>query len=335
VKAIVQDRYGGTDVLEVRELERPVPADDELLVRVRAASLHPDVWHMLHGRPYVLRIWSGLRRPRQRVPGTDVAGVVEAKGDAARRFEPGDEVFGETMAGYQWQNAGAFAEYATVPEDALAPKPARLSFEQAAAVPTSALIALHGFRDHGRVRPGQKVLVNGAGGGVGSFAVQLAKAWGAEVTGVDAAAKLDAVRSAGADRVIDYASEDFTRSGDRYDLVFDIPGNRPFTEVRRALADAGTYVLIGHDGYGATRGRWLGSIPKFLGLVARSPFVRQLPRVTFKLPGKRESMARLCELIEDGRLTPVVDSTFPLTEIRAAIRYLESGRACGKVVITV
>ena len=254
--AIVQDSYGSADVLQLREIPTPVVGDREVLVRVRAASVHPDVWHVLTGRPYVLRIMGArVRRPRNRVPGTDVAGRVEGVGRSATRFRPGDEVFGECVRGHQWHNGGAFAEYVAVRERELARKPARLTFERAAAVPTSGLLAMQGVRDQGGVQAGQRVLVNGAGGGVGSFAVQLANASGAVVTGVDVAEKLDVVRAAGADRVIDATHEDFTRTGARYDLIVDVPGNRPISECRRALTPSGTYVLIGHDGFGPRPGR--------------------------------------------------------------------------------
>jgi NADPH:quinone reductase-like Zn-dependent oxidoreductase len=310
MKAIVQDRYGSPVVLALREIAMPAVAEDEVLVRVRGASIHPDVWHVMRGRPYVMRLAGlALRRPKHPVPGIDLAGVVEAVGAGVTRFRPGDEVFGETIKGYQWRNGGAFAEYAAAPEGALAPKPANLTFEQAAAVPTSALIALQGVRSEGRVRPGQTVLVNGAGGGVGTFAVQLAKAFGAHVTGVDAAAKLDMLRAIGADRVIDPAREDFAQG--RYDVIVDIPGNRSIADCRRALTPDGTYVIIGHDGYGVTGGRWLGSLPRVLRLVAMSPFVSQLPKPDFSAPRKSESLVLLKELIEAGKLTPVVDRTFP------------------------
>ena len=240
MKAIVQDTYGSADVLELRDIDRPVVEDDEVLVRVRAASVHPDVWHVLTGLPYVLRLMgAGLRKPKNPVPGTDLAGVVDSVGKNVTRFQPGDEVFGETMRGLQWVNGGAYAEYATAPEDALALKPANVTFEQAAAVPTSALIALPSLRAGGEIQAGQRVLVNGAGGGVGAIAVQLAKAFGADVTGVDCTSKLDMVRSIGADQVIDYTQEDFTRRGERYDLIFDIPGNHSLSDCRRALTPGG------------------------------------------------------------------------------------------------
>jgi NADPH:quinone reductase-like Zn-dependent oxidoreductase len=334
MKAIVQDRYGSPDVLEVQEVDQPVVRDDEVLVRVRAASVHPDVWHAVNGRPFVLRLMgSGLRRPRNRVPGTDLAGSVESVGRSVTRFQPGDEVFGETDRSYHWRNGGAFAEYASVPQDALARKPDRITFEQAASVPTTGLIALLNLPAAGEL-PGQRVLVNGAGGGVGGFAVQVAKAYGATVTGVDRTEKLELVRSLGADRVIDYTREDFTRGGERYDLIFDIPGNHPFSDCRRVLAPEGKYVLIGHDQFGAAGGRWLGSLPQFFRLVVRSPFVKQLSGLRFSTPRKQDLMARLTELLAAGKLTPVIDRTYPLSEAPEAIHYLATGDARGKVVIT-
>jgi NADPH:quinone reductase-like Zn-dependent oxidoreductase len=337
MRAIVQDRYGSLDVLMLRDVAEPSVQDDEVLVRVRAASVHPDVWHVVRGRPYVLRVMgSGVRRPKHRIPGTDLAGRVESVGRSVTRFGPGDEVFGESVKGYSWRNGGAYAEYAAAPQEALAHKPERLTFEQAAAVATSGLIAIAGVRHQGKLQAGQRVLVNGAGGGVGVMAVQLAKALGAaSVTAVDSARKLEMLRSIGADQVVDYAREDFTQRGERHDLIVDVPGNRPFSECRRALAPDGTYVLIGHDQFGATGRAWFGSIPRFLGLVVRTPFSKQLPKVDFSMPDKLESMALLHELVEATKLTPVVDRTFPLSEVAAAIRYMESGAVCGKVVLTV
>jgi NADPH:quinone reductase-like Zn-dependent oxidoreductase len=336
MKAIVQDGYGSpADVLELGDVDEPVLEDDEVLVRVHAASVHPDVWHVVRGLPYVLRVMgAGLLGPKERIPGTDLAGRVESVGRSVTRFRPGDEVFGECIRGYQWRNGGAYAEYASVPEGALAPKPANVTFEQAASVPTSGLIALHNL-DEGGVGSGQSVLVNGAGGGVGAFAVQIAKAYGATVTGVDGASKLEMVLSLGADRVVDYAREDFTRSGERYDLIFDIPGNRPFSECRRALTPDGKYVLIGHDGFGKGAGRWFGSVPRVLKLVVLSPFVSQLPNMRLSMPNKTDSMELLREFLEAGKLTPVIDRTYSLGEVPEAIGYLEEGHARGKVVISV
>jgi NADPH:quinone reductase-like Zn-dependent oxidoreductase len=322
MKAVVQERYGSPDELVLRDVEPPGVADDEVLVRVRAASVHPDVWHVVTGRPTVLRLMgNGLRRPRHRVPGTDMAGVVETAGAGVTRFRPGDEVFGETLRGHQWRNGGAYAEYVAVREEVLARKPAGVTFEQAAVVPTAGYITLANLRGE----PG-RVLVNGAGGGVGMLAVQIAKARGAHVTGVDRAEKLDLVRSLGADQVLD-AREDFTRAGARYDLIFDIPGNRPFPACRRALTPAGKYVLIGHNDFG--RQRWLGT---FLGVQARTPFSRHLA-FDFSQPGKRETIDALAALLESGAITPVIDRTFALGEVPAAIGYLASGQARGRIVI--
>src|SRR5918999_5807065 len=270
MKAIVQEKYGSPDdVLNLKDIDKPTVKEDEVLVRVHVASVHPDVWHVVRGLPYFLRIvGAGLLRPKNSVPGTDVAGHVESVGKNVRQFQQGDEVFGETIKGYQWTNGGAYAEYVPVPEDSLALKPANITFEGAAAVPTSGLIALQNLPNEGRMHPTQSVLVNGAGGGVGALAVQIAKAYGADVTGVDHTTKLEMVRSIGADRVIDYTKEDFTQSGERYDLIFDIPGNHSFSACRRVLAPNGKYVLIGHDRYdGQGAGRWLGSIPRVLKLV--------------------------------------------------------------------
>jgi NADPH:quinone reductase-like Zn-dependent oxidoreductase len=335
MKAIVQDRYGSPDVLKLREIDRPTMEDDDVMVRVRATSLHPDVWHAMRGVPYVLRIMgSGLRRPKHMVPGNDLAGVVESVGRNVTRFQPGDEVFGQSLGANLWRNGGTYAEFAAVEQVRLLPKPAGLTFEQAAAVLTSGPIAVQGIRDEGRLQAGQRVLINGAGGGVGTTAVQLATAWGADVTAVDDGAKLDMLRSIGADRVVDFTKEDFTRTGERYDLVLDIAGNHPWSDLRRALTPEGTYVLIGHDQYGGSGHRWFGSLGRFFRLMVISPFVSQLhPFRGAKDPGDR--LVVLKELIEAGKITPVIDRTYPLTEVPEAIRYLESGQARGKVVITV
>jgi NADPH:quinone reductase-like Zn-dependent oxidoreductase len=335
MRAIVQDRYGSADVLELREIDRPTVKDDEVLVRVRTASVHADVWHAMQGVPYVLRIMgSGVRAPKHRVPGTDMAGVVESVGVNVTRFRPGDEVFGQTLLANLWRNGGALAEYAAVPEAMLELKPARLTFEQAAAVPTSGSLAVQHVRDEGRVQPGQKGLINGAGGAVGTFAVQLAKAYGADVPGVDATGKLEMLRSIGADQVIDYTQEDFTRRDERYDFILDIVGNHPWSECRRALTPDGTYVLSGFDQYGRSGHRWFGSLGRFAKLIVISPFVRHLhPFRGTKDPGDR--LVVLKEFIEARKLTPVIDRTYPLSESAEAIRYLETGRARGKVVISV
>jgi NADPH:quinone reductase-like Zn-dependent oxidoreductase len=334
MRAVVQTGYGRpSEVLEVRELDLPSVGDDEVLVRVRAASVHPDVWHVVTGLPRVLRLMgSGVRRPKNVVPGTDMAGQVESVGAGVTRFRPGDEVFGETIRGMQWRNGGAYAEYVAVAEDALAAKPPQVTFEQAATVPTAGLIALHNLQEQEQT-PARRVLVNGAGGGVGAIAVQLARSWGAHVTAVDHTRKLDLLRALGADRVVDYTTDDVTRSSQRYDLVFDVVGNHPFSAYRRVLTDDGAYVLIGHDQFGGQGRRWLGSIPRMFGLMARSTVERRLPRPPFRTPDRTASMARLRDLLEDGALTPVVARSFPLEQVPDAIEFLASGQAVGRIVV--
>jgi NADPH:quinone reductase-like Zn-dependent oxidoreductase len=323
MKAIVQDRYGTADVLELRDIDTPVVGDDNVLVRVLAASAHVGDLHFMTGLPYLFRIaGSGLRAPKTRVRGTDVAGRVEAVGKDVTRFQPGDEVFGICD--------GSFAEYATAREDKIAPKPANLTFEQAATVPTSGSTALQALRDKGKVQPGQKVLIIGAAGGVGSFAVQIAKAFGAHVTGVCSTAKVDLVRSIGADDVIDYTRDDFAKTGQRYDLILDIAGNRSLSHLRRALAPHGTLVLVGGEG----GGRWFGGIDRTLRALMLTPFVSQ-KLGTFIAKPNGEDLVVLKELIESGKVTPVIDITYPLSEVPEAILHLEEGHAQGKVVITV
>lgn len=335
MRAIVQERYGSPDQLELREVAEPVAGDDEVLVRVRATSVHADVWHSVQGVPYVLRLMgAGLRRPKEPVPGTDLAGHVEAVGGNVTRFRPGDEVFGQSLGANLWRNGGTFAELATLGEALLELKPADLTFEQAAAVLTSGPIAVQGVRDEGRVQAGQRILINGAGGAVGTIAVQLAKAFGAEVTAVDEGGKLEALRALGADHVVDHTREDFTRTGERYDVIVDIPGNHPWSELQRALTPEGTYVLIGHDAYGSEGRRWIGSLGRFGKLLLRAPFDGRLhPFRGAKDPGDRLTL--LLELIEAGKLEPVIDRTFPLDQVPEAIRHLATGRAVGKIVITV
>jgi NADPH:quinone reductase-like Zn-dependent oxidoreductase len=277
---------------------------------------------------------SGLRKPVNRIPGTDLAGRVETVGRLVTRFQPGDEVFGESHRGSQWRNGGTFAECVSVPEDILALKPPNVTFEEAAAIPTSGIIALHNLQNGRRLRAGQRVLINGAGGGVGSIAVQLARAWGARVTGVESTEKLDLVRSLGAERVIDYTREDFTESGERYDLIFDVASNLSLSRCKRALTPGGIYILIGHDHFGRGRGRVLGSLPQALRLMALSPFVSHLPSPEFTMASKKETMAILKDLLEAGELTPVIDRTYPLREASLAMMYLESGNARGKILIT-
>jgi NADPH:quinone reductase-like Zn-dependent oxidoreductase len=322
MKAIVQDEYGSPDVLELRDIDKPKIGDDEVLVRVHAAGVDRSVWHIMTGLPYLMRIGGyGLRSPKNPVLGMEVAGVVEAVGKNVTRLQPGDEVFGI--------GKGSYAEYARAPEDKLAPKPANLIFEQAAVVAISGSAALQGLRDHGRVEPGQKALIIGASGGVGTFAVQIAKAFGAHVTGVCSTTKVDMVRSIGADHVIDYTYEDFAEGEQRYDLILDIGGNSSLARLRRALTPEGTLVIVGGEG----GGRWFGGIDRQLRVMLLR-FGGQKLR-TFISTQKHEDMIVLKELIESGKLTPVIDRTYPLSEVPEAIRYLEEGHAQGKVVITV
>jgi NADPH:quinone reductase-like Zn-dependent oxidoreductase len=322
MKAIVQDRYGSADVLQLRDIDKPVVGADEVLVRVHAAGIDQGVWHLMAGLPRVMRIAGvGLRAPKYPVRGYDVAGHVETVGPNVTRFEPGDEVFGSCR--------GSFAEYASARADRLALKPGNLSFEQAAAVPISGYAALQAVRDQGKVQPGQRVLVIGAGGGVGTFAVQIAKAFGAEVTGVCSAAKAELVLSIGADRVIDYTREDFADTGERYDVILDIAGNRSLSHLRRALAREGTLVIVGGEG----GGKWFGGIDRQLRATLLSLVVRQ--KLGSWISSEREEdLETLRELLEAGRVTPIIDRTFPLSEVPEAIRYMREGHARGKVVIT-
>ncbi len=324
MKAIVQDTYGSPDVLELRDIDKPVVGDDDVLVRVHAAGVDPGVWHLMTGLPYLVRIMGyGLRKPRTPVRGMAVAGRVEAVGRNVTQFRPGDDVFGTCD--------GSFAEYACAREDKVAPKPAKLSLEQAAAVPISGVTALQGVRDTGKVQPGQKVLVIGAAGGVGTFAVQLAKAFGAEVTGVCSTTKLDLVRSIGADDVIDYTRDDFADGARHYDLILDTAGRRSLSHLRRALAPQGTLVIVGGEG----GGRWLGGFGR---QILRAPMLSLFVSQTLRplVPKERqEDLQVLRELIEAGNVTPIIDRTYPLSEAPEAIRYLERGHARGKVVITV
>ncbi|KPJ77840.1 MAG: NADPH:quinone reductase [Deltaproteobacteria bacterium SG8_13] len=323
MKAIVQYIYGSPDVLKFRDIDKPAIGDDDVLVRIHAAGVDPGVWHLMTGLPYLVRIVGfGLRKPKVRVRGTDLAGRVAAVGRRVTRFHPGDEVFGT--------GEGAFAEYACAREDKLASKPANLDFEQAAAVTTSALTALQGLRDVGKVESGQKVLIIGAAGGVGTFAVQIAKALGAEVTGVCSTTKTDMVRSIGAEHTIDYTREDFVDGLRHYDVIFDTAGNRPLSVLRRALAPRGTLVIVGGEG----GGRWLGGTDRQIRALLLSPFVRQKLCSFISMP-RRQDLQVLKELVETGKVTPVIDRTFPLSEVADAIRYLAEGRARGKVVIVV
>ncbi len=321
MQAIVQDHYGSANVLQLRDVDRPEVGVDDVLVRVHAAGLHIGDWHMMTGQPYLMRVIGfGFRAPRARVRGMDVAGVVEEVGPNVNTFRPGDEVFGTCD--------GAFAEYASARQDLLAHKPPNLSFAQAAVVPTSAFTALQALRSGG-IRSGQRVLIVGASGGVGLFAVQIAKAFGAVVTGVCSTGKVDTVRSVGADHVIDYTREDFTRNGRPYDLILDLGGNRPLSHLRRVLTPRGTLVLVGGEG----GDRWIG-IGRSLQALVVSPFVSQKLRPLASKPNHAD-LQMLRGLIESDALRPVIDRTFPLSEVPAAMTYLRAGRARGKLVISV
>jgi NADPH:quinone reductase-like Zn-dependent oxidoreductase len=322
MRAITLDTYGEADVLHLTEIPRPEPADTEVLLRVHAAGLDRGVWHLMTGRPYLARLAFGFRAPRNPVPGMDVAGTVVAVGSAVTRFAVGDEVFGV--------GKGSFAEYTVARENQLAVKPVNLSFEQAAVVPVSASTALQAVVDRGRVEAGQKVLVIGASGGVGSYAVQLAKASGAEVTGVSSTAKLDLVRTLGADHVIDYTQEDFADGVHRYDLVLDIAGNPKLSCLRRALTRSGTLVLVG----GEEGGNFSGGMNRSFRALALSMFLRQ--RMTmFVAKQSSADLERLTELIEAGKVTPSIDRTYPLEQAPDAMRHLVAGQARGKIAITI
>jgi len=322
MKAIVYYKYGApVDVLKLQDIDKPLIKDDEVLVRVQAASIHAGDWLMMRGQPYIARPAFGLLKPKDPVAGTDVAGHVEAVGKNVKQLQPGDEVFG-------WCK-GAFAEYACAGEDQFVLKPANLTFEQAAAVPTSAFTALQALRDPGKVQPGQKVLIIGASGGVGTFAVQIAKAFGAEVTGMCSTRNVDMVRSIGADHVIDYTQEDLTKSGERYDLILDMAGNRSLSEHRRALSPKGSLVLVGGRG-----GPWLMGMGRTIKALMLSPFVSQKMPFFISLSNK-EDLAVLKELIEAGKITPVIDKTYPLSETPDAVRHVDEGHTQGKTVITV
>ncbi|MDX6386212.1 MAG: hypothetical protein QOD85_14 [Gaiellaceae bacterium] len=322
MKAMVYEKYGSPDVLELREIDRPPLTDDGVLVHVRAASVNPFDWHMLTGTPYLARVQAGLLKPKSQVLGVDFAGTVEAVGKDVTAFQPGEDVYGG--------RAGAFGEYVCV-RKSVARKPANLPFEDAAAVPMAAITALQALRDKGHVRAGQKVVVNGASGGVGTFAVQLAKAFGAEVTGVCSTRNVETVRSLGADHVIDYTKEDFTQSGVSFDVLVDVAGNHSWSEYKRALGESATMIVVG----GRKTNRWIGpmgdavkrrlaSVPGSRAVVA--PFLAQL---------NKEDLDVLRELLEAGKLRPVIESRYELSEVPEALRYVGAGHAKGKVVISI
>jgi NADPH:quinone reductase-like Zn-dependent oxidoreductase len=323
MKAAVRHRYGSADAVKFEAVDRPAVKAGEVLVRVHAAGVDRGVWHLMAGRPYLMRIAGfGLRAPKNPALGMDLAGVVEAVGNNVKRFQRGDEVFGV--------GTGSFGEYALAREDKLAPKPKNLSFEQAAAIGISGMTALQALRDHGRVQSGQDVLIIGASGGVGTFAVQIAKAYGARVTGVCSTAKVEMVRSIGADDVIDYTREDFASREQCYDLILDIGGNSSLSRLRRALNPKGTLVIVGGEGGGP----WFGGIDRQLRAMMLSSFVGQ-KLVSFINRENHEDLIVLKDLIESGKVTPVIDKTYPLADAAEAIRYLVDGRVKGKVVITI
>jgi NADPH:quinone reductase-like Zn-dependent oxidoreductase len=325
MKAIVYDKYGPPDVLKLQVVDRPTVSDDDVLVQVRAASVNPYDWHFMRGEPYFMRLMIGLLRPKSNRLGADLAGRVEQVGKNVTGFRPGDEVFGDTGGG-PW---GSFGEFVCVPENWLDLKPADLTFEQAAAVPLAGITALQGLRDWGDVQPGQQVLIIGASGGVGTFAVQIAKSFGAEVTGVCSTRNAEMVRSLGADHVIDYTQEDFSRRGKRYDLIFQLAGTLSPSGCRRALTPGGTLVLSSGEG-----GRWFGPLGRMLEAMVSGPFVGQ-KMVSRVARQSKADLGILKQLIETGKVTPLIDRSYSFEEIPEAIRYLEEGHARGKVVVTV
>lgn len=321
MKAMVCTKYGSPDVLNLEEVRDPTPKEDEVLVKVHAASVNAGDWHILRADPFLTRLAFGLLRPKYKILGADIAGRVEAVGGNVTQFHPGDEVFGD-LSGCGF---GGFADYVCASEDALALKPANISFEEAAAVPSAALTALQGLRDKGHIQPGQKVLINGASGGVGTFAVQIAKSFGAEVTGVCSTSKLDMVRSIGANHVIDYTQEDFTKNEQRYDLIFAANGYHPISDYKHALSLKGTYVMTGGSGAQMFQAMLLGPWISMTGSKKMGNLLKK---------SNKEDLVVLKELLEAGKVAPVIDRCYPLSEAAEAIRYLEEGHARGKVVIT-
>ena len=323
MKAIVFTKYGSPDGLELREVPKPVPKDDEVLIRVHASSVNSWDWEFLMGTPFINRLMFGLLKPKpgKQILGADVAGVVEAIGSHVKRFQPGDEVFGDL-----WDNWGGFAQYACATETELELKPANSTFEEAAAVPQAGVLALQGLRKGGQPRPGQKVLINGAGGGVGIFAIQLARLYGMQVTGVDASHKLDVVRSLGADHVIDYTQEDFTKTGERYDLIIDCQNFRSMFDIKRALKEGGTFAMIGGSMIRVIQLWILDFFASFTGESRKLRLVAEGPNI---------GLAELKGLIEAGKLVPVIDSTYPLSQVSDALRYFGEGRHKGKIVVAV
>jgi NADPH:quinone reductase-like Zn-dependent oxidoreductase len=320
MKAVVFTKYGTADVLESRDVDRPTPKAGEVLVRVRAVSINDWDWQALQGSPFMNRLMFGLVRPKKQILGSDVAGIVEAVGQNVKRFRAGDEVFGDLSG--RW---GGFAEYVCARESELAPKPAGLTFEAAAAIPQAAMLAVQGLRDVGRLSQGQKLLVNGAGGGVGTFAIQIARLYGAETTGVDSAAKLAALRSLGYDHVLDYEQQDFTEGGQQYDLILDVKTNRPVFAYLRALRPGGTYATVG------------GSLRRLAQIALLGPFVAMVHKKRLRVVGLKpnKDLGYLTELVDAGKVSPVVDGRYTLDQAAEAMRYFGEGRHKGKVVLTV
>jgi len=321
MKAVIYTKYGTPDVLQLKEVEKPTPGDDEVLVKVHAASVNDWDWGLLQGKPFINRLLFGLLKPKVQVLGCDIAGKIEAVGRNVKQFQPGDEVLGDiSECGF-----GAFAEYVCVPENALVSKPASITFEEAAAVPQAAVLALQGLRDKKQIQPGQKVLINGAGGGAGTFAVQIAKLFGAEVTGVDSTSKLDMMRSIGADQVIDYTKEDFTKNGQSYDLILDFAAHHSIFDYKRALSPKGIYVMVGGSSAQIFQGMLLGPLismtgSKKMGILAHKP---------------NKDLAFMKELLMAGKVKPVIDRRYTLSKVAEALRYFGEGQARGKVIITV
>jgi len=322
MKAIVYTKYGSPDVLQLKEVAKPAPKDNEVLVKIHAATVTVGDSIVVRGMPFPVRFWSGLLEPKHQIPGKEMAGRVEAVGSNVTQFQPGDEVFGDLSV----CGLGAFAEYVSVPENAIALKPANLTFEQAAAVPESSVVALQGLRDKGKIQPGQKVLINGASGGVGTYAVQIAKSFGAEVTAVCSTRNLELARSLGADRVIDYTQEDFTQNGHRYDLILAVNGDHPLSDYRRVLCPEGIYVGSGGSMAQTFQGMFLGPWMSMTGS-------QKMGNMLVK-PNQND-LVFMKELVEAGKVKPVIDRRYPLAEVPEALRYIEEGHAQGKVVITI
>jgi NADPH:quinone reductase-like Zn-dependent oxidoreductase len=319
MKAIVYTKYGTPDVLELKEVDKPIPKDDEVLIKVNAVSINDWDWGLLQGTPFMNRLLNGLLRPKKKILGSDIAGRIEAVGKNVEQFQPGDEVFGDLTG--DW---GGFAEYVCARENALALKPASMTFDQAAAIPQAAMLAIQGLHDKGQIQPGKKLLINGAGGGVGTFAVQIAKLWGVEVTGVDSSGKLDMLRSMGFDQVIDYTQEDFTKNGQCYDLILDVKTNRSIFDYMRALSPNGSYVTVG------------GSMARIFQALLLGPLISMISKKNIRVVALKpnKDLAYMNELFEAGKVKPVIDGPYKLSEVPKAIRYFGEGNHKGKIVIT-